>query len=101
MHSRTWAWLVRKVPFATLTGPTDSGKPLLVSVFKRRLKTGTGSQPPIAASDPALPEELMRNGLVVMIAVLMSLTVPRVRLTLPVSDASRQARPWPGRCGQR
>jgi hypothetical protein len=29
----------------------------------------------------------MRNGLVVMIAVLKTLAAPRVRLTVPVSDA--------------
>ena len=34
----------------------------------------------------------MRNGLVVMIAVLMTLAVPRGRLTLPVSGGSCQAR---------
>ena len=34
----------------------------------------------------------MRNGMVVMIAVLMTLAVPRVRLTLPVSGAGCQAR---------
>ena len=53
----------------------------------------------MAASDPALPEELMRNGLIVMIAVPMRLAVPRVRLTLPVSDTTGRARPlaWPRR----
>ena len=34
----------------------------------------------------------MRNGLVAMIAVLMTLPVPRGRLTLPVSGGSCQAR---------
>jgi hypothetical protein len=34
----------------------------------------------------------MGNGLVVMIAVLMTLAVPRVRLTLPVPGGSCQAR---------
>jgi hypothetical protein len=45
----------------------------------------------------------MRNGLVVMIAVLMTLAVPRVRLALPVPGASGQARllAWPGSRGQR
>jgi hypothetical protein len=40
----------------------------------------------------------MRDGLVVMIAVLMTLAVPRGRLALPVPGASGQARllAWPG-----
>jgi hypothetical protein len=50
-----------------------------------------------------LPEEFMRNGMVFMIAVLMTLAVPRVRLTLPVPGASCQARllAWPDSRGQR
>jgi hypothetical protein len=45
----------------------------------------------------------MRNGLVVMIAVLMALAVPCVRLTLPVPGGSCQARllAWQLKAGQR
>jgi hypothetical protein len=47
----------------------------------------------------------MRNGLVGMIAVLMTLAVPRVRLSLPVPDANCRARPrplaWQLQAGQR
>ncbi len=35
----------------------------------------------------------MRNGLVVVIAVLMTLVLPRVQLTVPVPSASCRARP--------
>jgi hypothetical protein len=52
----------------------------------------TGAQPPRAASYPGLPEERLPIGLVNMMAVLMALAVPRMRLRLPVPDASRRVR---------
>ena len=63
-------------------------------------ETGTGTQPPRAASYPGLPAERLLIGLVIIVAVLMALAAPRVRLSLPVPDASRWARsPGPGGCG--
>ena len=41
---------------------------------------------------PGLPEERMPAGLVVAMAVLMALALPRSRLRPPVPDASRRAR---------
>ena len=55
-------------------------------------ETRTGSQPPRAASYPGLPEERLLIGLVIIVAVVMALAAPRIRLSLPVPDASRRAR---------
>jgi hypothetical protein len=51
----------------------------------------TGTQPPTAVSYPGLPEERMPIGLVIIMAVVMALGRPRLRLRLPVPDASRRA----------
>jgi hypothetical protein len=39
---------------------------LLVLYYQRSVQLGTGNQPPMAASYPGLPEELMRIGLVIV-----------------------------------
>lgn len=50
--------------------------------------TGTGTQPPTAASYPGLPEERTPAGLA--IAVIVVLVVPRIRLRPSVPVASRR-----------
>jgi hypothetical protein len=52
----------------------------------------------MAASYPGLPEEFMRTGL---IALLMTLAMPRIRLACRCPIQAAGPEPWPGGCGLR
>jgi hypothetical protein len=54
--------------------------------------TGTATQQPKTANYPGLPKERTPAGLANAIAVVTALAVPRIRLRLSVSIASRRAR---------
>src|SRR5260370_26438832 len=69
----------------------DSGKYLLVSRCGYSVASGTGRQPPPAASFPGLPEEQMRTGAVITIAGAHDARNAASRLTRPVPDGSGRA----------
>jgi hypothetical protein len=70
---------------------TVSGKNLLVSWFGYSVASGTGRQPPLAASFPGLPEEQMRTDAVNTVAGAHDARSAASRLTMPVPDGSCRA----------
>src|SRR5260370_27366379 len=69
----------------------DSGKYLLVFRCGYSVASGTGRQPPPAASFPGLPEEQMRTDAVITIAGAHDARDAASRLTMPAPDQSCRA----------
>jgi hypothetical protein len=91
MRRRVRAWLVRKVRF-TINRLPDSGNQLLISGCERSVRDRHRNSAANGGQLPGATGGAHAVGLVIAIAGVVALAVPRIRLRLPVPVASCRAR---------